>query len=347
MPLFPCRRRLFLLHASAFLAAAALLVVGVCSQRISQMASTVGSGKVELYRCGHGAGAWRACMVFLLCGCSVHALVHCAMRPPAMLHAAFMARFLHGRNVQPPVIHGATHRWMYFFSLWPPLWVATRLANNRLFIAVEKMFFMDAIYWLDNVRRTFRRLLFMCLTLPWFQVRGRGTTMPTCNSYAMRQPAAVHAGYLKPGIHLETLLAATPAVQQVIFKLAWCKDEHDCQGKSYVKVCLEGSAPQQQPGWQGEHPTAPLHARQDLRRSVHVHARRRAHGAPMLWALASTHATTATPPWRANTGDKRGVEAGGVPDAVQPRQLSEGPDHQAAVQRLLPHRALKKGQRGA
>jgi len=33
-------------------------------------------------------------------------------------------------------------RWMYFFSLWPPLWVVTRVANNRLFVYIEKIFFM-------------------------------------------------------------------------------------------------------------------------------------------------------------------------------------------------------------
>jgi hypothetical protein len=31
---------------------------------------------------------------------------------------------------------------MYFFSLWPPLWVIVRAANNRLFIHIEKIFFM-------------------------------------------------------------------------------------------------------------------------------------------------------------------------------------------------------------
>lgn len=34
---------------------------------------------------------------------------------------------------------------MYFFSIWPPLYVVTRLANNRLFIFIEKMYFM----WVD------------------------------------------------------------------------------------------------------------------------------------------------------------------------------------------------------
>lgn len=29
----------------------------------------------------------------------------------------------------------------------------------------------DAIYWLDNVRRTVTKLVFMLLVLPWFQVR--------------------------------------------------------------------------------------------------------------------------------------------------------------------------------
>jgi hypothetical protein len=31
---------------------------------------------------------------------------------------------------------------MYFFSLWPPLWVVTRFVTKRLFIYIEKMFFM-------------------------------------------------------------------------------------------------------------------------------------------------------------------------------------------------------------
>lgn len=45
------RRRWFLLHASAFAAAAALLVVGICSQwAIDEMVHALGSGKVELFR---------------------------------------------------------------------------------------------------------------------------------------------------------------------------------------------------------------------------------------------------------------------------------------------------------
>jgi len=49
----------------------------------------------------------------------------------------------------------------------------------------------DAIYWLDNVRRTVTRLMFMLLILPWFQV---------------------------------------------IFRVAWCVQDEDCQGKAYLKV---------------------------------------------------------------------------------------------------------------
>ncbi len=77
------RRRKFLLYTSSFLVAAALLVVGICTQwGVKPMVTALGSGKVELFR------------------------------------------------------------WMYFFSLWPPLWVVTRVANNRLFIYIEKVFFM-------------------------------------------------------------------------------------------------------------------------------------------------------------------------------------------------------------
>lgn len=63
---------------------------------------------------------------------------------------------------------------MYFFALWPLLWVCTRLLNNRVFVYIEKAFFMDAIYWLDSVRRTVRRLLFMLIILPWHVVGAVG-----------------------------------------------------------------------------------------------------------------------------------------------------------------------------
>jgi hypothetical protein len=33
-------------------------------------------------------------------------------------------------------------RWMYFFAAWPPLWVAARLVNKRLFVVIERTFFM-------------------------------------------------------------------------------------------------------------------------------------------------------------------------------------------------------------
>jgi hypothetical protein len=61
------RRRSVVLHAAAFLAAAAMLVVGVCTHwGVPRMASALGSGRVELFR------------------------------------------------------------WMYFFAVWPPLWVGVR-----------------------------------------------------------------------------------------------------------------------------------------------------------------------------------------------------------------------------
>ena len=47
----PARRRNVLLHAAAFLVAAALLVVGVCTQwGVSTMVRSLGTGKVELFR---------------------------------------------------------------------------------------------------------------------------------------------------------------------------------------------------------------------------------------------------------------------------------------------------------
>lgn len=59
-------------------------------------------------------------------------------------------------------------RWMYFFSLGPVLWVTVNFATNKLFAFVEWMYYLEALYALDSVRRNARSLVFSCLLLPWF-----------------------------------------------------------------------------------------------------------------------------------------------------------------------------------
>ena len=61
-------------------------------------------------------------------------------------------------------------RWMYFFALWPVLWVVVRYFNNRLFRFIEWLFYREALYYLDSVKRTARAVIFMVLILPWFTV---------------------------------------------------------------------------------------------------------------------------------------------------------------------------------
>jgi hypothetical protein len=57
---------------------------------------------------------------------------------------------------------------MYFFALWPTLWMAVSFAMNKLFAFIEWFFYREALFYLDSVRRTARGLVFMCL------VRGCG-----------------------------------------------------------------------------------------------------------------------------------------------------------------------------
>eukprot|EP00775_Hariotina_reticulata_P008974 gene8974-9149_t len=61
-------------------------------------------------------------------------------------------------------------RWMYFFCAWPVLWAAVNYANNKLFAFIEWLFYREALYYLDSVRRSARGLAFMCLVLPWFVI---------------------------------------------------------------------------------------------------------------------------------------------------------------------------------
>lgn len=54
-------------------------------------------------------------------------------------------------------------RWMYFFAIWPILWMAVSFIMNKLFAFIEWWFYREALFYLDSVRRTARGLIFMCL----------------------------------------------------------------------------------------------------------------------------------------------------------------------------------------
>lgn len=108
---------------------------------------------------------------------------------------------------------------------------------------------MDAIYWLDSVRRTVRRLVFMLLILPWFQVGGRlgGVGGPFRRMRCQRLRTFVQGKVCRPAPASWALLrrrqavlqrraCVTNALPQVIFRVAWCRQETDCSGASYLRV---------------------------------------------------------------------------------------------------------------
>lgn len=54
-------------------------------------------------------------------------------------------------------------RWMYFFAVWPALWMTVGYVTDKLFAFIEWWFYREALFYLDSVRRTARGLIFMCM----------------------------------------------------------------------------------------------------------------------------------------------------------------------------------------
>ncbi len=75
------------------------------------------------------------------------------------------------RNCSQDVDNGiGVWRYLYFFALWPTMFVIINAANNKVFTFVEWLWYRDAVYYLDSVRRTARMLSFSIFMLPWFQI---------------------------------------------------------------------------------------------------------------------------------------------------------------------------------
>jgi hypothetical protein len=55
---------------------------------------------------------------------------------------------------------------MYFFAIWPALWMVVSFLMDKLFAFIEWWFYREALFYLDSVRRTARGLIFMCLVRP-------------------------------------------------------------------------------------------------------------------------------------------------------------------------------------
>lgn len=50
------------------------------------------------------------------------------------------------------------------------MWLIVNYVNNKVFAFVEWLYYLEALYALDSVRRNARALVFMCLVLPWFHI---------------------------------------------------------------------------------------------------------------------------------------------------------------------------------